>query len=554
MTLQLRDYQQSNYADICAAWANGARNVLYVAPCRSGKTVVMSKAILDNPGASICIAHRGELIQQMSLTLARRGIYHRVIGPAALSRACSSEHVAELGRNFISPHARCYVASAQTLIKCPPEPWMLEVTLWITDEGHHYYVENRWTAALGLFPNARGLSVTATPIGSGGKGLGRHADGLMDAMVLGPDPRELIRRGYLTDYRIYCPPSDLDLSNVPISANGDYSPPKLAAAVHKSRIVGDIVQTYLKVTPGQLGMTFAVDIDSATEIAQAYRAAGVPAEVVSGKTPDALRRHIRQRHQRREILQLVSVDLFGEGIDVPLLEVVSFGRPTQSLGLYIQQFWRPGNPSPDKPFFTVLDHTGNVIRHGLPDRKREWTLDRAERRSRNAPSDAIPIRVCIKCLAAYERIHASCPYCGTKPVPTTRSAPDAVDGDLQEMSEELLARLRGEIAAVEAAPKMPYGATPEVQGAIRKRHRERLEALGRLRSTMALYGGWREVEGDTVAETQRRFWLQFGVDVLSAQALGRAEAEALEGRIRKVLTDAAVVGIVSEGLDASNGV
>lgn len=545
--LQLRDYQQTNYADILAAWSSGARNVLYVAPCRSGKTVVMSKAILDNKGASICIAHRGELIQQMSLTLARRGIYHRIIGPATLGRGCSSEHIAELGRNFISPHARCYVASAQTLIKQPSAPWMLEVTLWITDEGHHYYVENRWTAALALFPNARGLSVTATPIGSGGKGLGRHADGLIDAMVLGPDPRELIRRGYLTDYRIYCPPSDLDLSEVPISANGDYSPPKLAAAVHKSsRIVGDIVQTYLKITPGRLGMTFAVDIDAATEIAQAYRAAGVPAEVVSGKTPDALRRHIRQKHQRREILQLVSVDLFGEGIDVPLLEVVSFGRPTQSLGLYIQQFWRPGNPSPDKPHFFVLDHVGNVVRHGLPDRKREWTLDRVERRSRSAPSDVIPLRVCTHCLAAYERIHAACPYCGTRPVPASRGTPESVDGDLAELSPEVLAQLRGEVAAVEAAPKFPVGAGPEVVGAIKKRHRERLEALGRLKETMALWGGWRAAEGDSVAETQRRWYLTFGVDVLSAQALGRAEAEALEARVRKVLTDAAVVGIVSE--------
>lgn len=545
MTLQLRDYQQDNYDDICAAWRI-CRNVLYVAPCRSGKTVVMSKAILDNKGASICIAHRGELILQMSLTLARRGIYHRVIGPAALARACTSEHLAELGRNFISPHARCYVASAQTLIKCKPEPWMLEITLWITDEGHHYYVENRWTEALSLFPNARGLSVTATPIGAGGKGLGRHADGLMDAMVLGPEPRELIRRGYLTDYRIYCPPSDLDLSEVTVSANGDYSPPKLAAAVHKSHITGDIVQTYLKVTPGKLGMTFAVDIESAVEIAAAYRAAGIKTEVVSGKTPDALRRHIRQQHQRREILQLVSVDLFGEGIDVPLLEVVSFGRPTQSLGLYIQQFWRPGNPGADKPHFTVLDHVGNVIRHGLPDAPRTWTLDRRESRSRSAPADVVPLRICAHCTGAYERVLAACPYCGTRPVPTSRGTPEAVDGDLAEMSAELLAQLRGEVAAVEAAPKIPYGVGPEVVGAMKKQHRERLEALAALRETMALWGGWRTTEGDDVPMQQKRFYRTFGVDVLSAQALRRVKAVELEGRIRKVLTSASVVGIVAE--------
>jgi DNA repair protein RadD len=538
LSFQLRDYQETNYAEILYAWANGAKNVLYVAPCRSGKTVVMSKAILDNKGASICIAHRGELIQQMSMTLARRGIHHRVIGPTSLSANCRAEHIAELNRTFISQHARCYVASAQTLVKMKSEPWMLEVTLWITDEGHHYYTENRWTAALGLFPNARGLSVTATPIGAGGKGLGRHADGIIDVMVLGPEPRELIRRGYLTDYRVYAPPSDIDLTGVTIGANGDYSAPKLSAAVHKSHITGDIVQHYLKIAPGKLGMTFAVDIEAAIEIAAAYKEAGVSAEVVHGGTPTALRRHIRQQHQNREILQLVSVDLFGEGIDVPKLEVVSFGRPTQSLGLYIQQFWRPGNPSPDKPQFTVLDHVGNVIRHGLPDAPRQWSLDRRERRSRGTSDDAIPLRVCGECLSAYERILDACPFCGEVPVPATRSTPDAVDGVLQEMSPELLAKLRGE---VDAGPT--YHPDRVIMATNQKRHREKHEAQVALREVMALWGGWRSAQGETDSVMQRRFFHQFGVDVLSAQSLGRADAEALMGHVRGVLDNAGVVPV-----------
>jgi superfamily II DNA or RNA helicase len=545
VTLPLRDYQQANYSDINAAWQT-AQNVLYVAPCRSGKTVVMSKAIEDNKGASIVVAHRSELVQQMSLTLARRGIRHKIIGNSSLPAACTREHLAEVGKNFISPHARCYVASAQTLMRLKYEPWMSEVTLWVTDEGHHYYVDNTWTSSLEHFKNARGLSVTATPIGTNGRGLGRHADGLIDSMVLGPTPRELIKRGYLTDYRIYAPPSDLDLSSVTISANGDYSPPKLAAAVHASHITGDIVQHYLRITPGKLGMTFATDIESATEIAAAYRQAGVPAEVVSGKTPAQLRRHVQQQHQRGELRQIVSVDVYGEGIDVPNLEVVSFGRPTQSLGLYIQQFWRPGNPRDDKPHFTVIDHVGNVVRHGLPDAPRQWSLDRRERKARSTPEDVVPIRVCVKCLSVYERVLPACPFCGEAHVPATRGTPEAVDGDLHEMAPELLARLRGEVAAVSMAPKIPYGATPVVAGSIKKNHRLRIEALGSRDSltpgslcmAMAVWGGWRELEGDTVQMSQRRFFHQFGIDSLSAQALGRADAEALEGKIRDVLTRA----------------
>lgn len=545
MSIELRDYQQLAYGNITEHWRAGSKNVLYVAPCRSGKTVVMSKAILDNQGASIVLAHRAELLQQMSLTLARNGIFHKIIGPSALSKACTQTHIAELGRNFISAQARCYVASAQTLMNVPVEPWMLEVTLVITDEGHHYHVTNSWTKALHHFVNARGLSVTATPIGSGGKGLGRHADGLMDAIVVGPDSRELIRRGFLTDYRIIAPQSDIDLSTVAISASGDFSPKPLADAVHKSKtIVGDVVGSYLKFTPGKLGMTFCVDIESATEISLAYRAAGVSAEVVTGKTPTVTRRFFQQQHKQRKILQLVSVDLYGEGIDVPDLEVVSMARPTNSLGLFVQQFWRGGNPRPDKPFFTVIDHVGNVLRHKLPDAPRAWTLDRAEKRGRsNGPTDGIPLRTCLneECLAVYERILPACPYCGRVPVIAQRGSPELVDGDLCEMSEELLARLRGEILSSERLA-IPYGATPEIVGACKKRHRERGDAQAALREMMALWGGWRVLFGESDAVQQRRFFHTFQIDCMSAQALNKSDADELTSRIVDVLRQANIEG------------
>jgi len=534
----LRDYQVENYASITEAWM-WAQNVLYVAPCRSGKTVIMAKAIADNQGASVVLAHRAELIQQMSTTLARRGIPHRIIGTPALARLCSKNHVQELKRNFVSPQARCYLASAQTLMSAPIEPWMLEVTLWVTDEAHHYVDGVAWVKVLDHFKNARGLGVTATPIRADGKGLGRHADGLFDVMIIGPTSRELIRRGFLTEYRIYAPQSDIDLSAVAVTASGDYSRKTLSDAVHKSSsIVGDIVHHYMTIAPGELGMTFAVDIEAAGEIAAAYRAAGIPAEAISGKTPADLRHLLQQKHQRREILQLVSVDLYGEGVDVPNLEVVSFARPTASLGLYIQQFWRPGNPRPDKPHFTIIDHVGNVLRHGLPDAPREWSLDRRERRGRSAPADdVIPVRTCLKCLAVYERVYVECPFCGTAPVPATRGAPEAVDGVLSEMSPELLARLRGE---VDRPVTIPYGAAPVVVASCKKRHREQAIAQAALREVMALWGGWRTVEGDTVAMQQARWFHTFGHDVLSSMSLNTADSTALMVRVVGVLKHAGV--------------
>jgi len=544
----LRPYQTKAAADIAAAWLIH-RNILYVAPCRSGKTVQMADCIKHNTGASIVLAHRGELVAQMSITLARNGISHRIIGPASLASACRARHLAELKRIYVDPRARCMVASVQTFILIDPKtPSLKEITLWITDEAHHLTRKNAWGKAVSMLPNARGLGVTATPCRADGQGLGRDADGVMDTMIVGPSMRDLIKSKSLTEYKIYAPLCNIDLSTVPISAGGDFSPPKLADAVHKSRIVGDIVEHYLRIAPGKLGVTFAVDIESAADIAAAYRAAGVTAEVISSKTPDDLRRNLQQRHQRRDILQLVAVDILGEGIDIPLLEVVSFGRPTASYGLFIQQFCRPLNPHPDKPFAIIIDHVGNVLLHastrGLPDAPQKWTLDAREKRSRGkAPDDVVPVRACVKCLGVYERVEPCCPYCGEVPLPATRSSPEAVDGDLHEMSPELLARLRGEASVTDQAPAIPYGAGPEIIGVLNKHHRARGAAQVSLRAAMALYGGWQASLGRDASQTQRRFFYAFGCDVLSAMGLARAEAAELELKVLGLLAKEGVCGI-----------
>lgn len=525
-----RDYQATLERDVYAQWAAGKRNVLAVLPTGAGKTFVFSR-IAAAAGVAVCaIAHRSELVGQMSVALAREGVRHRVIGPDTLHRACSMLHMDEFKRSFIDPGARVAVASVDTLVRMPAsDPWAQQVGLWIQDEAHHVLAANKWGKACALFPNARGLGVTATPQRADGKGLGRHVDGLMDAMVVGPSMRELINREYLTEYRIFAPPSDIDLSDVGVSASGDFSPEPLRKAVHRSHIVGDVVAHYLRIAGGKLGVTFAVDIEGATEIAAAYRAAGVSAEVVSSKTPGALRAQVLRRFRARELLQLVNVDLFGEGFDLPAIEVVSFARPTQSLALMYQQFGRACRLMDGKLHALIIDHVGNVMRHGLPDAPREWSLDRRERRSRNAPSDVIPVRTCLnaECMGVYERVHAACPYCGHVPVPAGRSSPEQVDGDLCELDPAVLARLRGEVAVVDGDPRYPAGAAPEVAGAIRRRHHERQTAQATLRAAIALWAGWQRAIGRDDSESYRRFWYAFGTDVVTAQSLGVREAAEL---------------------------
>lgn len=546
----LRPYQAGIKNDIYAAWNAGAVNVLAVLPTGAGKTVTFSDIIHDHQGASCAIAHRQELVSQISLALARDSVRHRIIGPKNVVKLCVNIHMAEIGASYYDPSAPCAVAGVDTLVRRGNElaNWLQSVTLWVQDEAHHVLELNKWGTAAAMFPNAKGLGVTATPLRADGKGLGRHADGLFDVMVEGPGMRDLINMGYLTDYRVFAPPSDIDLSAVNVSqTTGDYNPQKLKVAVRKSHVIGDVVKHYLKIAPGKLGVTFATDVETATDIASQFNAAGVPAAVVSAKTPDTERIALLRKFKNRELLQLVNVDLFGEGFDLPAIEVVSMARPTQSYALFVQQFGRALRLLDGKEYAIIIDHVGNVERHGLPDARREWSLDRREKRSKSTKSDSIPVKTCLNetCLAVYERIYSACPYCGHVTPPAARNAPEFVDGDLCELDPATLAQMRGEIDRVDMdkeayREELAAKHAPKIgQLAHVKRHAERQEAQAALRHSIAWWAGYQRAMGRNDSESYRRFYFAFGVDVMTAQALNTKEAIDLSSRINEHLGELA---------------
>lgn len=546
--IELRYYQNDLIDGIEGHWNAGARNVVAVSPTGSGKSATMARLLKRHNVYSTAIAHRQELVSQIALALAKDGVPHKFIAPDAVRRNCIRIQEMELGYNTHDPLAKIAVAGVDTLIRLDPSDQHLRrCEAWVIDEAHHLLAPhiNKWGKATEMMPNACGLGVTATPLRADGKGLGRHADGVFDAMVVGPSMRTLINECYLTDYRIFSPPSDLDLTQVDVSqATGDYNQDQVRKAVHKSHIVGDAISHYQRICPGKRGIAFAVDVEDAQKIAAAFNAAGVPAAAVSAKTPDMERMVTLRRFRAGELKMLVNVDLFGEGFDVPACDVVIMLRPTMSYGLYIQIFGRclrvvfadgfdlstvagrrMAMAAAGKTHGIIIDHVGNVLRHGLPDAPRDWTLDRRERRSRSAPNDVIPTRACPDCTAVYERTFSACPYCGYKPEPAGRSLPEQVDGDLIEMDPAALAQLRGEIERVDGQCYTPQNVERHVAGAIRSRHHERQQAQQQLRAAMNLWAGyWRDVHSATDSQSYRRFYMTFGVDVATAQTLGAKEA------------------------------
>lgn len=573
MPPKLRPYQGKLKADTYAEWDAGAVNVMAQAATGAGKTVGISALMNEEPGASIACAHRQELVSQISIALARNGVRHRIVGAkkgSPLTRIISVLQVAELGYSFLDPTARAGVGGIDTIIRMKNEPWFDQVRLQVHDEGHHVLAANKWGIGVGMFRNARGYFPTATPKRADGKGLGRHHDGLMDALVQAPSMREIINMGYLTDYKVLCPPSNLDISDVHVTASGEFSEKEAARAIRRSTVTGDIVMHYKRHTMGKLGVTFTQSIEEATRQAQNFRDAGVRAEVVTGQTPIDVRNSIIRRFANREILQLVNVDLFGEGFDLPAIEVVSMGRLTDSFAVYSQEWGRalrlmlprlyqaPGLwdsftdaerrdiiKASDKPVAWIFDHVGNFARHGgPPDKPMAWSLDRRDKRA-SKKSDAIPIKTCVQCLSPFEAFHKRCPYCEHYMPPANRSAPEYVEGDLTELDPNALALLRGEIERIDGDPVVPWGAEMPIQLAARKNHILRQEAQGTLRNAIAWWAGVESGMGHSESESYRRFFFRFGTDVANAQILGAREALELAGKINLELGKLGIDGTVN---------
>lgn len=542
MNVVLRPYQAKLESEVQASWSQGARNTVMQLSTGGGKTAILSKITRDNGQPASIIAHRHELVSQISLALGRNGVHHNIIGSDKTKKAIAYEHIEKFGRSFFSPDAPAAVASVDTIIRRPEAArWAAQVTLWTTDEGHHVVEDNKWHRAIQLFthPHVRGLLPTATPWRADGKGLGRPplGSGVADAMVCGPPMRWLIDNGFLSDFDVACPPTDLEIIGE-VGSTGDWSTQHLREAVKRSHIIGDIVATYKRLAFGRLGITFATDTKTAAEICEAYNAAGVPAATLFGTDDAGYRRQVIRKFENREILNLVVVDIVSEGFDLPAMEVASSGRPTQSLSLYMQQFGRVLRPAPGKGRALYIDHCGNIVRHGgTPDKPREWSLANRDKRGSDG---GIGLRTCLECWQPFERYRTVCPNpdcMAPVPPPEERGSISAVEGDLHILSAEALAILRGDVAALDmdlgdygrdliARNVPPIGVTGHINK-LRKAKR----AQGGLRAAMAFWAGPWRARGASDREIQKAFYLTFGIDVMSAMALRETDATHLMERV-----------------------
>jgi DNA repair protein RadD len=542
MPIVLRKYQTELKAQIYDAWNSGFRNILAVKPTGMGKTKTFCSVTKDmaidsaEKFPTAILVHRKELVQQISLTLAEEMIVHNIIAPRPVILGIVAAHRRVLKKQFYDYNSPITVVSVDTLNAriLKHEKWAKSIRLWITDEAAHLLRNNKWGKAIENFPNAIGLGVTATPRRLDKKGLGRHADGVFDCMVEGPNTRWGIDNGYLCNYKIAIPSSDYQNYLRRASEGSDYSKEAMIVAAQQSQIVGDVVLNYKKFCNGKQAILFAPAVEIGYEMEKKFSEAGIKSKLLTGETPDKERLDSLLDFQQKKIQVLLNVDLFDEGLDVPGIECVIMARPTMSLSKYLQMIGRGLRPAPGKAHLIIIDHVGNVTTHGLPDAKRKWTLDRIVKRRDKTNF----IRICsnINCNAPYDRTLTECPWCGTPAVLGSRGGggggrvpPKQVDGDLELLDPETLRELekKSQLDSPEVvAKRVSLAAGVPAGKKAFKDQMARIETQKDLVHVVAKWAGVHKAHGYSDRQIHKKFYLEH--DYTISEALAQPRAEMLE--------------------------
>lgn len=411
MTPELRPYQHEAVARLRKAFRRH-RRVLFTLPTGGGKTVVFAHITARAAARgrrTLVLVHRRELLCQASAKLDAFGVPHGCIAPG-----------------FPETGAPVQVGIVQTVARRLDRLGRFDFL--VVDEAHHA-VAGTWRDVLDRFAGAHVPGATATPGRLDGRGLGD----VCGVLVEGPAVAELIRDGWLAPYRVFAPPHRLDLSGVRVRG-GDYAVGELAEAMRAAAVTADAIEHYERHALGRPEISFCVTVAHAREVAEAFTRRGHAAAAVDGSMSrgerDAI---IGSLGQGLDVL--TSCELVSEGLDVPEVGAAILLRPTKSLALYLQQVGRALRPEADNSAAVILDHVGDVLAHGLPDRPRFWSLEGREKRTGPAP-----VRICAECHAAIPLAATECPECGGVRVRSRRPA-EVRAGALRELDEAEKRRL-----------------------------------------------------------------------------------------------------------------
>jgi len=427
----LRPNQRALIEQIRDALGAGGTRILVQAETGFGKTHVMAAICAAAVAAEmrvLVIATRTRLISQIHDRLEGFAVPHGTIAaqlpnltwaaaPVQVAMADTLYRRAIVGASMPMPAADCL----------------------IFDEAHLALGASRQRVT-GQYPEAIHIGLTATPAKISGRSLREG----YDVLICGPSAKHLIAAGDLVAPRVYSAPAvtTAELGAVrKDSKTGDYATGELGALMSRTKLVGNVVENWLRIANGKRTVIFACSKSHGAELKQKFNQIGIAAELLTDADSEPDREAAIYRLETGKTKILINCFLLSYGIDVPSIECIVMARPTRSIVLYKQAVGRGMRPAPGKTHLIVIDHGRVVENLGLPHEEFGWSLDAENninkltaRRVTERKQTAESPRTCPECqhLWLVSEDGPRCDVCGWAPAPTPKAVM-VQDAELEEV-------------------------------------------------------------------------------------------------------------------------
>jgi superfamily II DNA or RNA helicase/HKD family nuclease len=324
------------------------RNLL-VAATGTGKTVIAAldyRALCERAGRRLSllfVAHREEILRQSLAT------YRAVLRDGSFGEIHGGGRVAE------GKHVFAMIQSLQAERIEAMDPRAFDVI--VVDEFHHAAAASYERLLERMEPREL-LGLTATPERLDGRDVTKWFGGRTAVELR---LWEAIDEGFLVPFQYFGVADDTDLSTV-TWRRGRYATEELSNLYsNDDRRVATLLEAVRRLVhePERMrALGFCVSVEHARFMARKLAEAGLESVALSGEDDPATRSRVLDRLARGELRCVFSVEVLGEGVDVPDVDCLLLLRPTESATLFTQQLGRGLRKALNKSHLTVIDLIG----------------------------------------------------------------------------------------------------------------------------------------------------------------------------------------------------
>ncbi len=313
-------------------------------PTASGKTIAAAGFVEAARTLGVLIlTHRRLLVSQFNRELDAEGYGERIT--PAIERGQKPPRVSPLTIQtyaWFARHVGSLSRDAYQLVIC--------------DEAHTALGE-KTSAAIRSFPEPIFIGMTATE-----QLIAKQVSDVFPASVDDLPLADATRRGLVAPLRSLRVPPVAAIHSVPI-VGGDFEERALAAALDHQALNQAAASLYRDRFDNTPGIVYAAGVDHAYNLAQEFRAAGLKAEAVSGRTPPVKLAETLAAYELGEINILINAMLLAEGWNSPRATIVMHLAPTASRRVYQQRIGRIMRIHPRKEAGIVVDFVPKAATH-----------------------------------------------------------------------------------------------------------------------------------------------------------------------------------------------